>query len=459
MTIFGINTEINLNNFHHSISLEQELTDLTLKRSGERKIFLEFLAQKTSSGRTVFAEMQEKARSLVKNEDIQKVGLEGVKTYVVSELKAKKNGHLNLYESIVFGLVGKINPSLGEFQRGLEAGKIGEMPSQYPSLRNKAEIILAGKISSGIGRKEKQAYLARKRLEAEIRKMSQEMFFATNKLKLEEEKMVGYLMLIFELSNLFASEQVRYNFFRELVVDSLQTGQKLKLIAMKCLRLVYPQGARLRVLESMDDQSIINKDGEEYFPIPEVNFFERLGKTSRLFLDLGVDLDQIVLIADLDLDDYFPRGGENVVPDADIEKAKISTREYAKDVQSRACSGVRVLMLSDYLARIGVKDKYYQVREKVFLNLKKSGNIFIDNNTVERRVDYRYNSNKRIFVVKPTREFARERTYAQLASLKALEVLNDGGSVLLTEPKGEEERLIGGQHDKSLPVIFVQLRG
>ena len=121
-----------------------------------------------------------------------------------------------------------------------------------------------------------------------------------------------------------------------------------------------------------------------------------------------------------------------------------------------------VLFLRQYLELENILGHFDKVRSDHLRKLQSGGGI-LSEGYVESRVNYRFESNARIFTDDPGRDFARIRVYAQLASLQALSVLkgknNSSPRILIEEDREDENKYIGGNNASALPVIFIKLRG
>lgn len=457
MSLFGTTIELNMVDIAQPNMLDERLVCQILKKHKERNMFLDFLRSPMLNGKNVFEHMQEKT----KEASLQEISEEEAVDFVLSELKIQPNGLISSYQALVEAQIVAMDPKMEEAQKLLAKGKIGskQMPKGYPVLHKRAAGIIEEKVKESTKNKEKKQVAQRKSLLGQMREMSRELFFAVNKLDLEGKDAIQYLRLLYELQQQFKSEPARYMRFKELIATALLSGEPIDLLTIKCLRFVYPEGKRMKILEHMGEGKIVTKDGKTHTPIGEENYFSELLQIIKIFEFYGVKVDSTVLVADLDLDDYFPQGGAGLVPDRDIARARRDIKRYVKCVKNNAPPRVRVLLFSRYLEKEGLKDVYNLIRHEEIEKFMTQRHAGKPNSLVEQRIDYRFNSNNKIFGGRTPREFARDRTYAQLASLRALEVLNDGQSFLVAEPKGLEERMIGGDTEESLPVIFVQLRG
>lgn len=164
---------------------------------------------------------------------------------------------------------------------------------------------------------------------------------------------------------------------------------------------------------------------------------------------------------DQDLKDHFlGKSSQPVFAEGCFQEAERNGGLYLENIR-KAVAGKDLVAegLRPYLARKKLLDMFDREREKELERLY-SGVSKMPEGFVESRVNYRYETNKEILVDDSGRDYARERTYAQLATLQTLGVLRQQTEpfILIEEDKGEENNYIGGHGNTALPVFFINLR-
>lgn len=458
MALYGLSLDFDASMFPVPKDLKERLVTDILKRSNERRIFGQFLNTPTPSGQSVFNCLLNEAKKEAESQSTMPTK-EMVTTFVLNELKARKNAHLNLYDHLVFAGIEELEPRFRSYQRLFAQGKMSatDMPKEYPTFRNKIEGLLKAKIKDGVKREAGVAYLTRENLIRRLRELSREMFFAVNKLGLEGENLQMYLRIVYQINKLSVAATERNRTFKEMLGRAIKEGEELDVFTIKCLRFTYPYGNRLKLITSMGTEGVPNKDGEIHYPLKEENYFKYLYDFTDILQQEGIVVNTTVLVADLDLDDYFPDGKGHFVPNEDITRARQDILTYTESVRTANCRRTNVFLMSDYLNKFNPSKEYTEIKNRVMQDLIQNKRNYLPENIVEARVNYRYGSNFRIFGIQD-RPFARQRVCAQLASLFALKVLTSDMTFLLAEDKGMENKLIGGGEEEGLPVVFVKLR-
>lgn len=458
MNLFGNRINLDLSSFPEPFCLQERLTAQLVKRDSERTCFNAFLSGKLPSGLTIFEDMQKEAEESASDQACTE-DKTTLADFVTQELKARRNGVCSAYDHLVFDSMQALDPRARKVQLALHSGKLvaQDVPSFYPGLRNKTEGLLKAKIRESLGERESRLFAVRETLFHSLREMSQRMFYGINKLNLDGENLQRYLRVLYCMSRLEVATPERVDVFKRMLGDAIDKGAPLNLISIKCLRFTYPYGNRLKLLTTMGTERVPNKDGGVHSPLNEENYFDYLYGFVGTLRQEGIAVNVTVLVADLDLGDYFPDGRGHFVPDEDIQSAREDVLTYFDSVRAASCGKARVVLMSELLREQGFLEKYLCVRSGVARDLLQNKRNYLPENIVETRVNYRYDSNVRIFGIKD-RPFARQRVCAQLASLFALQVLATGMTFLLAEDKSLENKLIGGKGKEGLPVVFVKLR-
>ncbi|MBI2590877.1 MAG: hypothetical protein HYW33_03300 [Candidatus Blackburnbacteria bacterium] len=458
MNLFGCRVNINLSNFPEPTSLQERLGVQLIKRDTERTIFNDFLNSRLRLGCTIFEDMQRRAEESMSGKASQ-VDQATLSDFIVQELKARRNGTYSAYDHLVFDSMQALDSRAHTVQIALQNKKLApqNVPAFYPGLRNKTEGLLKAKIREGLGDKEYDLFARREAVVRLLKEMSQEMFYGINKLGLNGESLQRYLRVLYLMGTLEVAPLERPGVLRQMVGKAIKDNVSLNLLTIKCLRFTYPYGNRLKLITSMDAEGVPSREGKIHYPLNEANYFDYLHEFSDIFTQEHIVLNTTVLVADLDLQDYFPDGKGHFVPDNDIQMAHEDIQKYTQNVQSRAGGGIVVLPLSRHLREHNLQQAYDQIRSLVMTDLLANKRTYLPEGIVETRVNYRYESNKKIFGIQ-NRNLARTRVCAQLASLFALQTLAGNITFLLAEDKGLENKLIGGKQKEGLPVVFVKLR-
>lgn len=452
MNIFGVSIDLDYNMLQ-SNHLQERLVAQTLKKAGERRAFASFLNGSDLEGQRIYDCLLQKSANI---NGSSAVTPQLIKDFVVSELKATKFAQLSIYESIVRSVVESLDPSLRASHAVLDKNRsLAEISPKYPSIRNKAECLVKAKLAEDDPRLV-EVFLKRKSLESQLREMSQVLFFGINKLHLDGENLVRFLHIMFDLKMITEAGTERLHVLMNMVGEAIKNKTPLKLINLKCLRMTYPLGKNLRLLTSMENAVVINKDHGEFRPPSEEQYFEKLNRVNKIFTRQGISTSQFSLVVDTDLIDHFSHGGSGLIPDVDIIKAQNDIPIYVDNMQKVAGERCKVTTLTQYLDNERLAERFHQIRDEVLVDLESRTHKLIDAKIAEDRVDYRFTSNERIFG-KKNREHARFSAFNQMASLFGLQVLAGKNVILVVEERGIENKLMGGRNNKDLPIIFVGL--
>jgi len=457
MNLFG--AIVNVESIHRQDLLDEILVRAS-KRSDERKLLRDFLLNKSVGGGIRFDELREKIMATPIEVEVDGNIKNAVVDYCRSQLeKVKTSSGVSLYRGLVLQVVEKegdlrCKKAASEMRKGAIFSS-ESLPASFPVVFNKAENILMGKLRSDVGNEEYEGYFRSKNLNSEISTLTRDLFYGINN-SLDREQLFAFVGARYEMRKLQMSIPTNETTLKQNLLEAIKSEEPLNLVHIKCLRFTYPFGNRLQLVDHVRNVEVPTKDGGVHRPVSEVQLFDRLADIRRIFEELGIKVRLKVLLSDQDLIDYFPRGGDGVVPDADLLETQESLFRYKLAI-SQQMDGSEVEFLREFMSKNGVLNKFDSLRRNQLDQLR-SGRSPLSEGLVESRVDYRYESNKKILDTDPGREFARERVYAQLASLLSLGVLGRNGVVLIEEDKGEENKIIGGVGKSSLPVFFTKLR-
>lgn len=457
MTLFG--TKVQIEAFRRP-DLLNILTAEVVKRSGEREILESFLLQHGVGGICRFTELVRESADILDDD----LSVNGARDIVANHTQ-KQMGSLttgagvSIYRDLVLQIIEKEGDNrcrvVAKAMRQGKSFTSDQFPVSFPVANNKAETLLQGKIRSEVGNNEYKDYLCAKRLKSLVCVVAKDLFTGVNN-GLDPDKVLNFMGIMYELRKLETAIPTNAQRIKSNIIQALMSGSKLNLLHIKCLRFTYPEGNRLQLIEHSDDVEVRNKGGEIYRPIGEKNLIPRLVNLGNILEAFGIRVRMTVLLSDQDLLDYFPNGGEGVVPDSDLAAARGSLEKYKKALQVQD-ERIEVIYLRDYLKAGGIL-KEFECRRNETLKKLEGGNSPLSEGLVESRVNYRYESNRNIFVTDPGRHFARERVNSQLASMLSLGVLGGEETIVVEEDRGEENKLVGGTGKDSLPVVFIKLR-
>lgn len=420
MTMFGIN--IPIENIRKKTYID-EYVDTVLKRNDERKIFSDFLKSITSGGDTVLNELTRfslgEARKMM--ELGAKIDQTEIINFALSRLKAVKSNNMSEYDLIIYKVVEELEPRFKKLHLSLANGKFdGKLPLGYPDVSKKASSILIGKI------KDKhvdlvEPYLVEKILLEQIRLYSREMFYCIN--KGSGDAACNYLGIRHEMFKLRSADELNTNIIRDAIIKSLSTGEELAVLSPKCLRFSYPYGNRLKIINHTGSETIKKKDGTNYLFRDENMYLSKLVQLKHVFEKFGIKTNFMVLIMDRDVSDYFPSDGGGIIPVQDLSTCKNDITEYTSAVSKQLGQyGVMVKTFTDFLGPDLLKEFLKRKAER--LAKAKRGGLMRES-FIENRVEYYFESKNRIFKNAPSKDFSRERVYAELASQQSLDIFND----------------------------------
>lgn len=420
MTMFGIDIAFETNRAENG-SVDK-IVNSVLKRDSERKVFNDFLKSSTSDGEIVIQELARsaKAEAEEKLETGFGVGKDELVNFATLKLKQNSLHGISEYDSIVRKIVEELEPSFKKLHVSLKSGKFdGRLPLGYPDTCKKAAGILEGKIKDDIGRLE-LPYLTEKILTEKIRLYSREMFFCINNGSPEIAR--NYLCLRHEMYKLRSAEELNSNDIKNAIIRSLITDKELVILSPKCMRFTYPEGNRLKILNHIDEEIIIKKDGSKYLLTQENKYLLELIKIKNIFESYGIRTNFKVLVMDRDLLDYFPEDGGGIVPSDDIEKSYQYINEYINKLSEYLIShGIETTSFTNFLSPELLK-KFLSLKNER-LSRAKRGELMAEK-FIEERVEYYFESKKNIFKNAPDRQFSRDRVYSELVSQQSLDIFN-----------------------------------
>jgi|GEM_PF-6209123 len=430
INIFGTTIEApKINDSHFIDNLLVEIA----KKDSERKILKEFLIDKLE-------EITQKAISQTESMDVSGINPQTLSFYL-TQLKLS-----GAFENMVLKTIDN-NTS-----RQILQGKSPILPPDFPGQHKLAEVLVYGSISSSIGSQECRQYLTYRNIQTHLQSISKDLFYATNN-GLNVEQSLRFMGIMYEFEKLKTTDFTNSSQIKKNIVNSIVAGVPLALVHIKCLRFTYPGGDRLSLLtHTLPDNNPSNFSRR---PQDESPIFDNLMHVKSVISNFGINVQLTLLVSDQDIIDYFPRGGDGIIPDEDIISAQSAVIKYAKVVQSRAPFS-KVELLRQYLECHGLLAQFEQIRDKIISELNR-GQSTISEKFVESKVNYRFESNSKIFKNRTDRNFARTRVYSQVASLQALSVLGQD-CILIEEDHGNDNRFIGGYKQSALPVIFVELK-
>lgn len=340
-----------------------------------------------------------------------------------------------------------------KYIQGILRGKTrGPMPRIADRLKA-AEGMLLAKIRSDVGPNHCRRLLEEKEVVNSLREIAKDLFFAVNS-NLDSGKVVQYMSLMYELRKRQVALPTNYSTIRQNILRAL-SGDEIRLIHLKCPRYAYPGGRHLTVIDHLGDEHVSTKAGEIFLHPGENELYERLGNLLRLFEVYDIPAALYVLVMDQDLEDHFPVDSA----DSSLVVARFSLARLKDKIKLKFPQGLaNVDFLREYLSRHELLCKF-DCQRLVALSMLRGGISQYPEGFVESSVDYRTQANNRILAENPGRQFARDRAYAQLATLQAIGVLAETGNLMLIEEdRGEENTYIGGVGKSCLPVYFTKLR-
>lgn len=457
MTLFG--TIVKTEAFHRPDLLGDLLASVA-RKSDERKLLEKFLLEKSVEGKVRFEELQVTTRA----QSVDDLPGGGVKDAVINYCrqqleKAKTSSGVSLYRDLVLQVIEREGDRVStKVARAMRVGKVfspEQLPSNFPVIHNKAEVLLLGKLKSEVGLDGYQDYIRFMNLKNTVGIVSKDLFYGINN-ALSREQTLAFMRVRYEMKKLQTSVATNEALLKQNLLESILMGAPLRLTHVKCLRFTYPHGTRLKLIDHTQDVGVPTKDGGVHRPVSEQLLFSRLLELKNVLERCGIAVRLRVLLSDQDLYDYFPEGGGGVVPDEDLHDAKESLLRYRAAIAEKIAGVGEIEFLREFMRKNGFLGQFDAMRREHLRRLR-LGYSSLTEGMVESRVNYRYESNKRILAVDPGREFARERVYAQLASLLSLGVM-ERKMLLVEEDKGEENKIIGGKGKDALPVFFIKLR-
>ncbi len=457
MAIFGINVDLNINNYSNGRPLEERLVDGIVKENDERDIFLAFLGKKFGGSVTVFESILEESRqSAIDLLDEVEIDVDDLKNFVVEELKVVNDGGLSLYDTVVRKIIENLNPKFTSVHRNLDRGKFdGEVPFGYPGIHKKAVGLFEAKIKDSIIKETKVQFLERKNVESSLRVLSREMFFAMNRLGLTGEKLISYLKIVFAIESLSVAPTINERDFEVILGNSLLNDDAVNLVHVKCLRFVYPKEGGVRVLRDTHDAVIDGVKGS-YSPKSEANLFPRLLSLKQILEENGVSTSFTIVYADEDLGLLFPVNNQ-FVSNACLKEARSDVDVYVKHLKGLFSKSFNFVGINDLAVQVG--EGYKAFRREIERNIQNFEGHYVNPDFFERdRVDHQYEYYRQLLGEKYTRDEARRSITAQTASCIALEKLLPvvGENVVLVEENrgGENQLIANGKY----PVVFMRLR-
>lgn len=460
MAIFGFN--IPVENTRQEIGVLERIVSKFLKRDEEKEIFEVFLNTETSNGKLiselVFALEEESLNNLAEGIQIDKPLLF---EFLKASLKERKIGNLSAYDYLVRKLIEKEEPKFTKLHALIDKGKLaGKPPLKYPGLNKRASGLLDAKIKDSVDDRVKLEYLRHKLVLGKIRGLTKEMFYARNKLNLQNGELVRYLGLLFELNKFQSFPPEKENILKQRLSDALSKKEALDLIYIKSLRYTYPEGKRLEVLDHLNRAGREGLRGEKRIYFSELLILERLRHLIEIFKFYGVDTNLTILVADNDLDILFPNGN-SFVPEEDVKRAKGAVRKYIQNLKCEAESLTeKTYLLTNFLENLGIKSQYQNKVDLVYRDAK-GLNLLIRSTDLEERVNYRYEFFSGIYGKNYSRGDAREAMCNQIAQTMALSVVFEsfiGIPIVLMDNRGLENRLVGGINPDSRAIFLTKLK-
>lgn len=456
MTMFGI--DITIKNIDDRSTCVDRYIDSALKRNDERKVFKQFLQIKTSKGEDVFEEIVRNSK--LKSAELLEKGIEIPNTvlfdFAIASLKSKHVGNLTVYDLITRKIIEDQNPKFVTLHKNIDANKFdGKTPFGYPEASKRAQGVLAAKVKDSLS-EVKIDYLEYKLTKEKIEEYSREMFLAVNKFGLKGQSLVNYLQALFYLENIQESEPKGDYLIKSMIAESLKSGVEITAIYPKCLRLVYPNGNRLSLIDDPFDESqlsVIDKGGKEYLLPSESGFKDRAKDLLDTMKALGIKLKLVVLIMDVDIDDLFDNN-LNYISNEDIRTASGRINIYKQNLSNHQSGVADVYTLTQFLEVNHLLEKFRSIKQNLYRDLAR-GNSIVSEKLIEDRVNYRYQGDLRIFG-RADRKVAREKVLKQISTEVALQVLLIENTFVISQDRGVENYYTAGIGDK-YPVFFSDL--
>lgn len=456
MTMFGIN--IPLESIQDETSQIDGYIDTVLKRNDERKVFKQFLEAKASEGRTVFEgflmkSTQESKKSLESDLHVEEnVLLE----FAISRLKRKKGGTLSSYDRIVRKIIEHENPNFIQLHKRIDKGTFdGRIPFGYPNASKDAQNILIAKIKDS-SLQIKAEYFKQKVLKEKLEEYAREMFHGINKLDLSGDKLVHYLGALLYLKSNQEAPPKGEQLIKSMIAESIIYDNKISVIYLKCLRLTYPKGKNLCLIDNPLDEKNLNVEdinGKTYVLPSEINFRSNLEKLTSEMQNQRVAIKPIVLIMDIDMYDLFV-GDERFVPEEDVCTAIKKISSYQSVLKNEFGNSVHVDTVTQYLENNCLKEKFFDLKRGV-LNSLQRGTSKMPESLVEERINYRFEGDKKIFG-RGDRNTARLKVYNQISTEIALQVLLEESTFVISQSRGVENYYTAGAGNQ-YPVYFADL--
>lgn len=424
----------------------------------ERKILGCFLQGNSLMGQSRIVEITVKAEEKAKSAGDLLTHKSQAQSFYLEQLKQNylPNGQ-TAYEDMVLQVISAGNFPSAYTARQLHLGKrVSKLPVSFPRDHKKAESVVVGTVFESVGSDECRDFLVRKIVRQQIQELAKEMFFAVNQ-GLNVEQIDKYLTLIYELNKLKTADATNLKGIKKNIINSILTNSAVELVHIKCLRFAYPEGRRLQLIDHVyEDQLYRGHRGYSRRPQDETPIFSRLQQLSSIFELSGIKANLSIFLSDQDLIDYFPdNNSEGLFPEDDLITAQTSLLRYL-DAVTIAAPYAHVAFLRFHLSDSGRLRTFDSLRLSKIRELT-TGNSPIPEAFIESKVDYRYQSNAKIFNPPPSRQFARSRVIAQVASLQALSVLGQE-VILIEEDHGNDNNFIGGYKNSALPVFFTDLK-
>ena len=462
MDIFGINLSINMNNLVKPDVVEDFVSEI-VKKNDERKIFNEVLNTKLIEGKTIKEDIKlesEKDATIALNRtDITKQVLQD---FAIGKLKKTKQGKISVYESLLRGVIEYLDDDFKIIHTKLDNAKMTykDLPYKYPGIHNKAVGIIEAKIKDGLNNKVKMEFLMEKIMESKLRSLAHEMFYATNRFNLNNNDLLRYTCLMYELDKLKQAPIEQSDILKTEVAGSIKSGNCLEMIHIKSLRYTYPNGKRLQILENTDGFETKGIKGERrLYPSEEV-IVKRLANMKLLFDTYRVRTNLTVIIADNDLECLFPeRNG--LVDRNEIVEARKSANKYVVYLGNTLRFVTQnVYLLTDYLKEFKLKNLYLQEKDKVVSSLR-NGRGPLKEAVVEERVNHQFEHYHDMFGEIYSRSQARDTALNMIANNMALSVVFSkfrNRPIVFIDDRGEENKLIGGITPTSRAVFLTKLK-
>lgn len=454
MTMFGIN--IRLEKISETPFVDGVVNDV-FKREDERKVFRSFLQSKTVDGNKIEDEIVKsseiEANRLISDGAV--VDKNELLTFVVAHLKNMKSGKVSMYESIIRKIVENQNPEFRQLHKSIDSGKFnGKIPFGYPDASKMALSIFTAKVKDGLELTQPE-YIKRKIVENKTRSLAKEMFHGVNKLGLSKDQVFNYLKIIYELESTKVAPIEQSQKLRIIVGECLKENKPIELIHIKCLRFVYTIDRGFRILTDSDDVVVDNVMSQgKMIPKSESFLKLRLDKIGSIFKSSGISFKFTLLVADDDIDIYFPN--DSIVNEETVVQAKKDVAKYVNYLKDNY-SLYKVLSMSTVINGLG--GTYKSFRHGVLQSLKNCDGKYINPNYFEHdRVDHQYTYFRQIFGDVYSRDEARRCSEEKVASVislsKILESINPN-AILVEEDMGGENKIIA---NAKFPVFFTKLR-